>query len=364
MRLVSPFLKHVVYPGLARTGYLHRQAGAGPAIVTYHGILPSGYKVMDPALDGSLVTAGSFRQQLQLMKTRYNVVSPRQFLLWCEAKEALPPRSVLLTCDDGLGTTLTDMVPILQELGLSCLFFVTGASLGEQASILWYEELYLLFLAADDSFRLELMDIPVQMSVATPGQKRAQWWDLVKRLSGFDQATRAEILRRIREQLRIPEEWISKYLEDPILGRRFLMLSGPELRQLAAGDMCIGAHTLSHPMLSRAPEELAWSEIFQGRRSLEQALGRVIWALAYPFGNPGSITQREQEMAERAGFKCAFLNFGGGLGAENPLFALPRVHVTSDMGLAEFEAHVSGFHRSLRQYFSRNDGGSVHSLEA
>jgi hypothetical protein len=37
------------------------------------------------------------------------------------------------------------------------------------------------------------------------------------------------------------------------------------------------------------------------------------------------------------------------LGARNPLFALPRVHVTGSMRLAEFEAHVSGFHRSFRQ---------------
>ena len=81
----------------------------------------------------------------------------------------------------------------------------------------------------------------------------------------------------------------------------------------------------------------------------------MILALAYPFGNLGSVTQREQEMAERAGFKCAFLNFGGGLGAGNPLFALPRVHVTAAMGIAEFEAHISGFHRILRQRFFPED---------
>jgi hypothetical protein len=92
-------------------------------------------------------------------------------------------------------------------------------------------------------------------------------------------------------------------------------------------------------------------------------LDRVIWALAYPFGDAGSITQREQEMAERAGFKCAFLNFGGGLGAGNPPFALPRVHVTGDMGLAEFEAHISGFHRSLRGHFSSDTEGSATSLQ-
>ena len=54
MRLVSPVLKRMVYPILSRSGYLHRYAERGQlSVVTYHGVLPAGYKVMDPQLDGS-----------------------------------------------------------------------------------------------------------------------------------------------------------------------------------------------------------------------------------------------------------------------------------------------------------------------
>ena len=40
MSLISPLLKRVVYPGLAKVGYLRRRNGVGPAVVTYHGVLP------------------------------------------------------------------------------------------------------------------------------------------------------------------------------------------------------------------------------------------------------------------------------------------------------------------------------------
>ena len=53
-------------------------------------------------------------------------------------------------------------------------------------------------------------------------------------------------------------------------------------------------------------------------------------------------------MAQDAGFAAAFLNFGGGLGVDLPPFALPRVHVTSEMSLAEFEAHVPAFMHGCR----------------
>jgi peptidoglycan/xylan/chitin deacetylase (PgdA/CDA1 family) len=349
MRLVSPLLKHVVYPGLAKAGYLRLSAGPGPTVVTYHGVLPAGYDVIDPDLDGSLVPAESFRRQLWLLKSKYNVISPRQFLLWCEGKQELPSRSVLLTCDDGLRNTLTDMLPILQELALSCLFFVTGASLSNEPSMLWYEELYLMFLAAPENFSFDVAGTPVHGCAASQADKRVLWQALVVSLSRHEASSRRALLEQVRIQLRLSEDWKSEYAGDPTHRRRFFMLSVAELRELSAARMVIGEHTQSHPMLSQLPAKLAWDEIVECRRGLEQALGEEIWALAYPFGNSLSVTGREMEMAERAGFKCAFLNVDGGVDAETSRFALPRVHITADMSLSEFEAHVSGFYGSLRK---------------
>ena len=114
-------------------------------------------------------------------------------------------------------------------------------------------------------------------------------------------------------------------------------------------EMCI--RDSSHPMLSQLSQDGAWREISESKRSIEQALGQKVWAFAYPFGDSSSVTSREVQMARRAGFKAAFLNVSGGLGTETPKFALPRVHITADMSLVEFEAHISGVHRSLRELF-------------
>ena len=348
MKFVSPLLKHAVYPGLAKMGYLRRRGDAGPAIVTYHGILPQGYKTFDSDLDGGLVTAETFRRQLQLLSRQYNVISPAEFMAWCEGKHELPPRAVLLTCDDDLRNTLTEMVPILQEERLSCLFFVTGSSLSEVPAMLWCEELYLMLLEAREEIALDLAHGEfVAHSVNVP-EKRRLWWDLVKYLSRYNTGARRSLLDDTRIQLRLPTDWSTALLTDP-LRRRFLMLNRVELRALVDAGMDVGAHTLTHSVLSQLSAEEAWCEISGSRNKLEEAIGRPVWALAYPFGDAASVTEREREMAERAGFTCAFVNSGGGLGAQLPRFALPRVHVTSTMNLGEFEAHVSGFYRLLRE---------------
>jgi peptidoglycan/xylan/chitin deacetylase (PgdA/CDA1 family) len=350
VRLVSPLLKHVVYPGLSKAGYLRRAAYTGPVVLTYHGVLPAGYRIVDPALDGSIVDADLFRRQLRFLKEQYNVISPEEFLLWCGTQRDLPPRSVLLTCDDGLRNCLYDMLPILQEAGLQCLFFVTGAPLANTPTMLWYEELYLMFLAGPENSTLELSEIGVR-ACANRREKRSLWWELVRKLSRYDLERRGSLLESIRMQLGLSERWDAEYREDPICSRRFFVLSQTELKQLAGAGMCIGSHTLSHPVLSQSSPDAAWSEISESKHNLEQALGRKISALAYPFGDSSSVTPREMEMAERAGFQCAFLNVGGSCGIPTPKFALPRVHVAGEMGLAEFQAHVSGFHRSLQELF-------------
>src|ERR1700685_2741019 len=102
MKIVSPFLKKVVYPSLSSAGIFHRASGSGLAVATYHGVVPQGYQRIDAGLDGNLVTADMLRQQLRLLKTRYSVITPEDALAWREGHGKLPRSAVLVTCDDGL----------------------------------------------------------------------------------------------------------------------------------------------------------------------------------------------------------------------------------------------------------------------
>lgn len=349
MRLISPFLKRVVYPGLARTGYLRRRASPGPAVLTYHGVFPEGYRVRDADLDGSLVSARGLRQQLQCLRDHYHIISPEQFLGWLEADETLPPRAVLLTCDDGLRNVVTDMLPVLREFDAQCLFFVTGAAASEEAAVLWYEALYLWMQAASPSAVLHLPQAGIEHCTIRPTSRRALWWGMVQKLSCFAEERRQNLLRLLREQMGIPAGWQTSLLRNEAEYRRFCLLDRAGLLELQQAGMAIGAHTLSHPMLAQLPDEEARKEIVAGRSVLQDALSSAIWALAYPFGGPDSISPREPALAEEAGFACAFLNLGGGWGAAMPRFALPRVHVTAQMELGEFEAHISGFYGALRR---------------
>jgi peptidoglycan/xylan/chitin deacetylase (PgdA/CDA1 family) len=353
MRLVSPILHRVIYPLLGSMGYFHSRAPAPVTVITYHGVLPSGYTTEDAFLDNTLVTEESFRSQLRLLKKHYNVVSPDEFLLWLRKSQELPEKAILLTCDDGLLNHLSVMVPILQQEKLKCLLFVTGSSLGNTREMLWYVELYLLLMQAqaqDEPLLVQGIVVPKISDGA--GQRRSVWLSLLKSLSHCDVAARSCFLEDAAARFGLQPSWKMRYLDDPLLRDRFQLLRLPELKQLADAGMTIGAHTLSHPVLAAQSLELASAEITECRKGLEQSLGREVWAIAYPFGDPGSVGAREFKLAEESGYECGFVNVGGVLNAAAARFTLPRVHVTAEMSPSVYEAHVSGFHDALRSRFA------------
>ncbi len=69
-----------------------------------------------------------FRMQMQYLKDRgYNIVSMNDLINFFDAGTPIPPKSILLTFDDGYRDFYTDAYPILSSLGFkSTMFLATG----------------------------------------------------------------------------------------------------------------------------------------------------------------------------------------------------------------------------------------------
>ena len=83
-------------------------------------------------------------------------------------------------------------------------------------------------------------------------------------------------------------------------------LSEDELLDLAAHSfVTIGAHTHSHPKLSKLPLDDARREIAENKEWLEGVLDREVKHFAYPYGDGGSCGEREFALAHQIGFRSA-----------------------------------------------------------
>ena len=359
MLLVNRFFKHVAYPSLAKLGYLRnwrtRQCDQ-LTVLTYHGVFPEGYKPRSRFLDGNLVSADRLHQQLRVLKCHYNVIAPEDFKLYLDGNFQLPPRGVLLTCDDGLANTVSDMLPVLRDVGLKSLFFITGASFAEEPGMLWHEELWLLLDAAQSrplSFQhpvANLGQIP-----ADTAQRHRLWWHLVQELSKINAIAREQFMQELTLAAKLPEKWKTDLWQNSADPKRFQLLTSAQVNELTKAGMTIGAHTMNHPVLEKCSKEIAETELGGPLKLAQEKWNTATWALAYSYGTEQTVSNRELAMAETAGYHCAFMNTGAGFSLLANKFAIPRINITADMNLGEFEAQATAFHQHLQKklnYFS------------
>jgi peptidoglycan/xylan/chitin deacetylase (PgdA/CDA1 family) len=88
-------------------------------------------------------------------------------------------------------------------------------------------------------------------------------------------------------------------------------------RELMEAGHLIGAHTVSHPLLSRLPEARQREEIVGSLDRIEQELGERPRWLAYPVGTRDAVNEATRRVAREAGVELAFNNVRGRVTAEN-----------------------------------------------
>ncbi len=107
-------------------------------------------------------------------------------------------------------------------------------------------------------------------------------------------------------------------------------ISTSTLRSLAANPLCtIGAHTLTHPLLSSCDAGRSLGEIKGSKERLQEILVQPVNLFAYPYGSMYACSKRDREHARSAGFEFAFSTINRpvmDLSKENRWY-LPRINV-------------------------------------
>lgn len=105
------------------------------------------------------------------------------------------------------------------------------------------------------------------------------------------------------------------------------------VEELGQSDLVeIGAHTLSHPSLSKLTPDRARNEIEMSRDILEARLTQQVKHFAYPFGGVADAGEREFAICRELGFASATTTRVGCLFPRHrgTPHSLPRIEVIED----------------------------------
>ena len=278
--------------------------------------------LMIHGVGGSACPAAGLRAQLTHLKRHYRVVPLAELLGTLSNPQSRPDREVVLTFDDGLRNNFAIAAPILQELGLPATFFVCPGLI-DREGWLWNHEARARLGALSDAERHEL-----SQRLGSPGESIDATVEWMKTLPLDSRERVEEALRAATPKFRPSDRQRAEHD----------LMSWKELAVLDPGLFTIGAHTVSHPILTGlSPAEMEY-EIGESRRWLETALGRPVSYFCYPNG----AASPPVAACVRKHFAAAVTTeIGPVLPGDDPCL-LQRIPVATDAHLLAWRMHRPG----------------------
>jgi peptidoglycan/xylan/chitin deacetylase (PgdA/CDA1 family) len=286
----------------------------GVVVLNYHRVGNRAGQPWDRTLWNA--DADFFAGQLKTIARHADVVTPEQVVAL--ARENRRGRHVLLTFDDGYRDNYDIAFPLLRENGLTATFFPVAGFLDEGGAPWWDELAWMVRHATRETIELGDDRLPGTLPLG-PDQDEtiAALVALYKTLAG-DQTDL--FIEEVAEKTGAGRCCVADSAE--------LWMSWDMVRELRAGGMSVGGHTMSHPILARLPIDSQEREIAGCADRLEQELGSPMRWFAYPVGARDTFTVDTQQLVREAGVELAFSFFGGFASfARWDSLNVPRVHV-------------------------------------
>lgn len=238
-----------------------------------------------------------------------------------------------LTFDDGYRDNFTVAYPLLKRLGVPFAIYVS-TSFPDGEAILWWDAVEALLQGHD---HIALTDGRVLYS-RTRQEKLAAFVLLRELIMKSPSDRLGEAVNAIFEDAHF--DWRQMCVAEA--------LSWDELCELARDPLVtIGAHTVSHPVLSALSPEQACAEMRDSRERIEARTGAPVAHFCYPFGSRNEVGNREFELARKLGFKTATTTRWGNIFRAHRahLHGLPRVPLTNAFSWDAFRQ------QSLRRFW-------------
>jgi peptidoglycan/xylan/chitin deacetylase (PgdA/CDA1 family) len=298
--------------------------------LNYHRIGDGRRSVFDRGLWSA--TAEEFDRQVRWLKTHFDPIAPSDIAAIVEGKRK--GRHVLVTFDDGYADNYLEAFPILKSHRVPGTFFVATGFV-DRPRLPWWDEIAWMIRESR------------RTSVTVPG--------FVEDAVPFDAPERERAIRTLlRVYKALPSDRNAAYVDalaealgtgrapPDLLDPRGLWMTWEMLREMHAGGMTIGGHTVNHPILARMSRGDQASEIAGCERRLKEELGIAMHAFAYPVGSREAFNDDTRACLRASGVKTAFSYYGGFRPRERwDAYDIPRIAVEQETTFSDFRACVS-----------------------
>jgi peptidoglycan/xylan/chitin deacetylase (PgdA/CDA1 family) len=219
---------------------------------------------------------------------------------------AWPDNALAVTVDDGYRDFYQVAYPVFREYGIPATVYLVSDFL-DGRQWLWVDRVRWSYLHSPKSLglredRLKAARTAIEAIKLRPNTERLAWLETLPSELGVHP----------------PDEAPAEYAP----------MSWNEVRQAAKYHIEFGAHTVTHPILSRlSAESDLRAEIEESKQRIEQELGRTVDHFCYPNGSDRDFTPTAVEIVRACGFRTSTTTTLGVIAPGDDPFRLRRLGV-------------------------------------
>jgi peptidoglycan/xylan/chitin deacetylase (PgdA/CDA1 family) len=271
-------------------------------------------------------------RQLRHIRDHYSPVSMARVAAWLSGGEGLPDNALAITIDDGYRDFYHVAYPVFRDYAIpATVYLVTGFL--DRTLWLWVDQVRYAFLhAPPQTFRADFVGAFELGSIESRKRAADAVTEAAKKLPDAQRLAFLESLPR-ELQIALPAEAPAEY--EP--------MSWEEAREVAAGGIELGAHTCTHPILSRlaSAQQLA-DEIAGSKRRIEDQLDRAVDHFCYPNGSTADFSAEAVAAVEAAQYRTSVTTESGLNYTAADRFRLLRIGVEPGLEDGYFQRCAAG----------------------
>lgn len=306
-----------------------RFTGNGAAIVMYHSVQDDPRAQFD-FLGGIIHSTEVFRGQMEIVARHFNPATIDDLLHFVRGEKELPPRSVVVTFDDGYADNYDVARPVLDKLGIPAVFYVVIDCLDRQI-LPWPAQLRHIFLTAQ---------------ARSWNDAAGNCWPLgihEQRLEAYAEAAR--LCAKLSGDARtiVLDSFLSE-LQAQAINSSQPMMTWEQVRSLDRNGHTLGSHTMSHPSVAQLRPEDAQIEFSASKRRLEEEIGKSVVHFSYPCpAVQPHWADHTVSLSREAGYHTAVTTRGGLVRKGDNSLMLQRIRPTK---------RIEGLQWNLERTFS------------
>jgi peptidoglycan/xylan/chitin deacetylase (PgdA/CDA1 family) len=276
-----------------------------------------------------------FERHLRFISGRYLPMRFSELVATHERGGSCPPRSIVITVDDGYADFHDLALPLLRAFGIPATVFVTTGFVDRECWM-WTDRIRRAVVSSTkEHLAVDIRSSTLEFPLGDSASRSRVADALGARAKSLSDAERLDLVARVER-----EAGVASPTEPE---RDYAPMTWDQIRRCCSDGIEIGAHTVSHPILATIDVPTQERELRDSRARIESEVQREVRTLAYPNGAEGDFGDDTKAVARRLGYRGAASTIYGFATPIDDPFEVRRMSARADF--RGFRQVVSGWQR-------------------